>query len=405
MATSASEPRWSGAAGRGLRWVWLSLALGAVLLRPALAHDLPHSVVPVAVLPQQWQLDLQLPADRLAVAMAHAAGVAPTQAALPAPTQEAVRAYVAERVAASVPGQPVPWAVQVQALQPPAAGTAGGGTGNDEWRVRVALQPPPGAAADVPALQLRYEVILREIATHTALVSMAQDWSRGVLPQHPVLVAALRGELRPIALTRGPERPAAAAASMFVLGLQHIAEGADHLLFLLALLITAPLQAVQGRWQPVAGWRGPLAQAGWRISAFTGGHSLSLLGAALGWLPPAGPGVEMLIALSVGITALHALRPLFPRREAWVAGAFGLVHGLAFAEVLSALQLPRASLLLATLSFNLGVEAFQLLLALLVLPWWMQARSQPWHAAARGAAALTALAAAALWAWQRWPAG
>lgn len=392
-------------AWRLLRAALQGLALCAALLRAAVAHDMPQSLVEVAVLPQQWQLDLRLPADRLAVAMAHAAGLPPTQAALPLPTQAAVQAYVAARVAAGVPGQAAPWVVQVQAVQPPAADAAAGSTVNDEWRVRVALRPPPGASADVPALQLRYEVIVREIATHTALVSMAQDWSRGVLPQHPVLVAALRGELRPIDLNRGPARPAASALSLFVLGLQHIAEGADHLLFLLALLITAPLQAVQGRWQPVAGWRGPLAQAGWRISAFTVGHSLSLLGAALGWLPPAGPGVEMLIALSVGITALHALRPLFPRREAWVAGAFGLVHGLAFAEVLTALQLPRPSLLLATLSFNLGVEAFQLLLALLVLPVWMQARTQPWHACARCAAGLTALGAAALWVWQRWPAG
>lgn len=382
----------------------LGLALLLAALRAALAHDMPQSVVQVTVLPQQWQLDLRLPADRLAVAMAHAAGLPPTQAGPPQPDEAAVRAYVQARVAAGAPLASAPWRVEVERLQPPPPGAAGQGPGAvDEWQLRLALRPPPGSLADVPSLQLRYEVIGREIATHTVLVSMVQDWSRGVLPQAPVLLTALRGELRPIELNRGAERPAAAALSMLLLGLQHIAEGADHLLFLLVLLLTVPLQAVHGRWQPVAGWRTPLAQAGWRISAFTVGHSLSLLGAALGWLPPAGPGVKLLIALSVGVTALHALRPLFPRREAWVAGAFGLVHGLAFAGVLSALQLPRASLLLATLSFNLGVELFQLLLAALVLPLWMLARHQRWQAAVRSVAALGALAAAACWAWQRWP--
>lgn len=114
--------------------------------------------------------------------------------------------------------------------------------------------------------------------------------------------------------------------------------------------------------------------------------------------------MELLIALSVGLAALHALRPLrplLPGREAWVAGLFGLVHGLAFAEALATLQLPRGSLLVAVLGFNLGAEALQLLVAALLLPPLMAGRRHRWQPVVRQVLALGALAAAGFWGWQR----
>lgn len=66
---------------------------------------------------------------------------------------------------------------------------------------------------------------------------------------------------------------------------------------------------------------------------------------------------------------MATLVPLFPRREAWVALGFGLIHGLGFASVLEGLGVDGSTLALTVLGFNLGVELMQVLLVLVTLPW------------------------------------
>jgi hypothetical protein len=68
------------------------------------------------------------------------------------------------------------------------------------------------------------------------------------------------------------------------------------------------------------------------------------------------------------LSALNALVPLFPRREAWVALGFGLVHGLGFAGALEGLRVDGTTLVLTMFSFNLGVEAMQALIGLAIMP-------------------------------------
>jgi hypothetical protein len=78
--------------------------------------------------------------------------------------------------------------------------------------------------------------------------------------------------------------------------------------------------------------------------------------------------VEALIAVSILVAAVHAVRPIFPGREALIAGLFGLVHGMAFSVTLSTLELSGRQLMLSLLGFNLGVEIMQLVVVALVLP-------------------------------------
>ena len=68
------------------------------------------------------------------------------------------------------------------------------------------------------------------------------------------------------------------------------------------------------------------------------------------------------------MSAVHALRPLFPGKEAWIAAFFGLVHGLAFASTLDRLGLSRWHRVAGILAFNLGIETMQLLVVAMVLP-------------------------------------
>jgi uncharacterized protein (TIGR03437 family) len=76
-----------------------------------------------------------------------------------------------------------------------------------------------------------------------------------------------------------------------------------------------------------------------------------------------------LIAFSILVSAVHALRPLFPGKEIYVAAGFGLVHGLAFATVLSCLQLNAGPMALSILGFNLGIELMQLFVIAVTMPW------------------------------------
>lgn len=90
--------------------------------------------------------------------------------------------------------------------------------------------------------------------------------------------------------------------------------------------------------------------------------------AALGLVRVPSRPVEVLIALSILLSALHALRALFPGREAAIAAFFGLIHGLAFATMLGALGLGRWQRVASILGFNLGIETMQLLVVALTMP-------------------------------------
>ena len=149
----------------------------------------------------------------------------------------------------------------------------------------------------------------------------------------------------------------------FQLGWQHICSpyAADHLAFLLAL--SAPYA--------LADWRRRLAL----VTSFTVGHSLTLALAVLGGPLPPSAWVELLIPITVIITALLNLRraggppagPLVFAGANALAAGFGLVHGLGFAGYLRALLGAGRRPVAELLAFNLGVEAGQVLVVSVLL--------------------------------------
>ena len=157
-------------------------------------------------------------------------------------------------------------------------------------------------------------------------------------------------------------------ASLFRLGMRHIADGTDHLLFLLALLLPAPLIIACSRWAGAADVRCSLFKVLRIVTAFTIGHSITLVLAALGFVHVPSRPIEVLIAVSILVSAIHALRPLFPGKEAGIAAFFGLIHGLAFATTLSQLGLGRWERVAGILAFNLGIETMQLIVVAATLP-------------------------------------
>jgi len=161
---------------------------------------------------------------------------------------------------------------------------------------------------------------------------------------------------------------AASVASLFPLGMRHIAEGTDHLLFLLVLLLPAPLIVVGSRWTGFIGVHGSARRIFKIVTAFTIGHSITLALAAWGVVSVPSRPIEVLIAVSILVSAVHALRPVFPGKEAGIAAFFGLIHGLAFAATLSELGLGHWERLSGIVGFNLGIETMQLVVVAATMP-------------------------------------
>ena len=157
-----------------------------------------------------------------------------------------------------------------------------------------------------------------------------------------------------------------AVVKTFVLsGIEHIMIGPDHILFLIGLLLLG----------------GTLSRLALIVTSFTIGHSVTLTLAALDILSPSARLIEPLIALTIVVVGADNLLVLKARRNsaehsaardaapkseadirAWLAVAFGLIHGFGFAYVLKEFGLPQAALGWSLFAFNLGVEIGQLVI-------------------------------------------
>jgi hypothetical protein len=185
------------------------------------------------------------------------------------------------------------------------------------------------------------------------------------------------------------------------LGVQHVSSGSDHLLFLLMLLLPAPLVARRGRWRRGPGAGRSAVRVVHVVSAFAVGHSTTLVLAGLGVIHVPSRPVETLIAASIAISALHAIRPLVARGEVVIASGFGLVHGLAFASALGELGLTRGSLVASLLGFNLGIEVTQLLVVALMIPSLIVLARTAWYTPFRVAVAGAGFVFAISWMLER----
>jgi hydrogenase/urease accessory protein HupE len=146
-------------------------------------------------------------------------------------------------------------------------------------------------------------------------------------------------------------------STYIVEGIRHILFGADHMLFVLGLLLI-----VKDRWMLLK-----------TVTAFTVAHSITLAIATLGYAEAPALPLNAAIALSILFLGPEIVRSWrgetsFTIQHPWVvAFAFGLLHGFGFASAMTSAGLPPQDLPLAFLSFNVGVEVGQLSFVALVL--------------------------------------
>jgi hypothetical protein len=148
----------------------------------------------------------------------------------------------------------------------------------------------------------------------------------------------------------------------FRLGIDHIADlkGYDHILFILTLCAVYSLKE----------WKRVLVL----VTAFTIGHSLTLVLATLDLVRVDTALIEFLIPLTIFLTALanimtrkQRVTPMLHYLKYSAALFFGLIHGLGFSNYLRILLGNEKNLILPLFSFNLGIEAGQVIIVLLIM--------------------------------------
>ncbi len=171
-------------------------------------------------------------------------------------------------------------------------------------------------------------------------------------------------------------------------GIHHILIGPDHLLFLVGLLLLG----------------GSIRRLAIVVTSFTIAHSITLSLAALNIFTPPARIIEPAIALSIVYVGADNLLAQGGRDvRAWIAFAFGFIHGFGFANVLREMNLPSRALGWSLFSFNFGVEIGQLLVVVTVASAFAFLRSRSDWARRRlvFAGSVVVIAAGAFWFVQR----
>lgn len=266
------------------------------------------------------------------------------------------------------------------------------------FRARYTTVASPGQLA-VEAALFPYD------PQHQTFVNIYED---GVLATQAILG---RGRVRVEHFTGSRQGTRAVIRKFLPAGIHHILIGPDHLLFLVALLLLG----------------GSLKRLAMIVSAFTLAHSVTLSVAALDIINPPAAFIEPAIALSivcVGADNLlvrggpaYAMSTARSRRSSrasvasggerdlrgWMAFAFGFIHGFGFASVLREMDLPPRALGWSLFSFNLGVEAGQLIVVTAVAAALTALRARSETAGHRlvFAGSIVVIAAGAFWFVQR----
>lgn len=242
-----------------------------------------------------------------------------------------------------------------------------------ELIVEFSMTPPP--FYDLRNFYFNYDVVLHQVASHKILVSIKQDWQQGIISEdstyQAVGVISLdvpTGKIFPFQISLQQGSVWSGFKNMVTLGIKHIADGTDHILFLLTLLLPAMLLVEDKKWGKFSGKKISLINLLKIVTAFTIGHSVTLILGTIQWLNFPSKPIEILIAITILISAFHAYKPIYPKKEVLIAGSFGLIHGLAFAETLTNLQLSTKQMVLSIFGFNIGIELMQLFIIILVFP-------------------------------------
>jgi hypothetical protein len=363
-----------------------ALMTASLAALPAAAHLMPNSAVNLDFSSQVVTAEILIPLNELSYATRRPFKL--RAGPVPAEDLAFIRPYLQDRIQIQTPDHR-PWEIKLNDFS----------VVSDAWgtdlRVAARLTPPPGASPR--KFDLTYRAVIDQVNNHFVLIFAHSDFRTGTFSSEPRMIGGLQAPTFVLHVDRGPGSAWRGFGSALALGMRHIAEGHDHLLFLIALILPAPLVAAGRRWGGFGGVRHTARGLFSVVSAFTVGHSITLIGGAFfNWKLPSQP-VEIGIAISIFISSIHAWRPIFMGREAWIAGGFGLVHGMSFASVIANFGLEPLQKAQSILGFNLGIEMIQMAVVLMVLPSLVILARLPSYVWLRTGGALLAAVASLAW--------
>ena len=219
------------------------------------------------------------------------------------------------------------------------------------------------ADEEIEQFNLHYDLVFDDAPAHTSVLMV----HAGEYFQQDMIDSTNRDILINLSQDLPKDLPQPEIGSVlwkyFVLGIEHILTGYDHLLFLVSLVLIASR----------------FKDALKIVTAFTIAHSITLFLVATDRIQVSSHWVEALIALTICYVAVENM---FVQKAKWrwlLTALFGLIHGMGFAGALAETGLPKSNLIGSLLTFNLGVEVGQLMVLCLLLPFLLWLRRFPWY--------------------------
>ncbi|NBB17775.1 HupE/UreJ family protein [Runella sp. CRIBMP] len=377
---------------------WIVITMAAFQTLPSFAHPMPNSMVVLNIHEKYISGEIMLPLSELQSAIGM--GVNDNSSRLVERLGDSLRIYLTQHIRPkSFEGKP--WALKLGEMK--VIESTDQLVGQYKELV-VAFEMTPPLNYDLRNFYFDYDVILHQVASHRALIHVKQDWAQGLVREDTTTQQVgviewdiVNGKLSPFQVSLQQGSLWKGFQNMVKLGIEHIAEGTDHILFVLTLLLPAMLAADGRRWGKFSGLKPSLGHLLKIITAFTIGHSLTLLLGSVQWLHFPSKPIEVLIAFTILVSAFHALRPIYPKWEVLMAGAFGVIHGLAFAQTLTNLELSAKQMILSIFGFNVGIEFMQLFIILLVFPVLLLLSKTRYYAIFRQVGAVLMLLMALAW--------
>ncbi|MES2240756.1 MAG: HupE/UreJ family protein [Bacteroidota bacterium] len=353
-------------------WRLFLLALVALTIySPATlyAHQSPNSLIFLDVNPKSVAMEIQLPLPELELAFGN--NISQNPESLIENFEPQLKEYLKAHIHA-YSSKNNPWQVEIESLVIDKGKYIESGIAY--WELIAHIQLKPQLNESTRKFTLDYDPILHQVINHVALVSVRSDWESGNIEATTAEATVIGWNTKdnviyPLKINLDKGSWWLGFKSMVKLGMKHIQEGTDHLLFLFVLLLPSTLLVREKKWAEFGGIKYSILHLLKIVTAFTIGHSITLLIGALGWLHLPSQPVEVLIAFSILVSAIHAITPIFPGKEMYVASGFGLIHGLAFASILTNLNLDISLMAWSILGFNLGIELMQLFIITLIMPW------------------------------------
>tara|TARA_B100001063_G_scaffold238835_1_gene261523 strand:- start:309 stop:1109 length:801 start_codon:yes stop_codon:yes gene_type:complete len=257
---------------------------------------------------------------------------------------------------------------------------------------------------------IRYDGIFEHSPTHKLLVNVNLAGQSGSRTQNnsqsstenTSVTSVLDIDNRSVTYDAVTTSLTALFISLVYEGVWHIFIGIDHILFLVATLLTVNLAREQKQWQKEPSASRVLKHTVILVSAFTLAHSITLTATALNFIALDSRLVELGIAISVLLTALNNIYPLIVRLGI-ITFAFGLLHGMGFASVFADLNAQSNNLVLSVAAFNIGVEVGQLAIVAVLLPLLLWLRHYTFYAKTLMPLLSSVIAIIAInWTIQRW---